>query len=149
MHKKGSSLLSTHSFIEALVTVSSHGDITTEHFHCQGFSQPILLKTNSKLLLTEHSRSVLGSLLTVVSLLDNLTVPSPRIPVWRVFAVKKMKLTLSHWMPSHLHERLNEEIRFALLATKQDVILSHPHFVRYKPDPLILTAHLRSPSSFL
>ena len=76
-----------------VVTVSSHGAVAAKHLGCKGLSQPFLLETNSEFLLLGHTRSVLGSLLVVVLLLDNLTVPSTGRPVKKLLVVEKKKLT--------------------------------------------------------
>ena len=73
------------------VTVSSHGDVTAKHSHCQSLNQLITVLTNSVFLFWGHSysHSVVGSILMVVSLLNSLTVPSLGRPVRKVCAVKE------------------------------------------------------------
>ena len=76
----------------SVVTVSSLGDVIAQHLDYQSLSQLILMQTSTWFFLSGHSHSVLGSLLTVVSLLYSLTVPYRGRPVRRVLVVKMRKL---------------------------------------------------------
>ena len=66
---------------------------------CLNQSRP---QTISEFLILGHSCSVLTSLLTVVSQLGTLTVPSAGRPVGKEFDGRKIKLTQNRQMPSHL-----------------------------------------------
>ena len=62
-------------------------------------------------------------------------------PVRRELMVEKRKLAqLTNSIKPSALVWLYEGIRFVLVATKEDVISSHPLFARYRSDPFVLTA---------